>query len=549
MKFLKALFNALLCGLFFCALLALLVAGLNINAQLNLLFLGRLTLTLFPIYGLAVALLTLAAFFIFDFISSKKNAIAFLSPTFLAVGFSLLVFLFVLLFWENYRHFQPFFDAQARARLLTQMKILLAVGFLGLLTSILFYKWKKSPYLFVVYAFLWAAGLAWVVAERPLASLPQPPAKQSNLEAPRITTKLTLLGMEGLSFDFIIPLLGEGKLPNFLLLVEQGSWGRLAGFTPNDLYVLSASLDTGKLPSKHRQLSPFGYRLKNFREQMDVVPRYIFFNQLTRTGLLKLSPAEPPVRPVDIWRIFADCGLTILKPDLPAPGQKSEPSQKAETAFGLLFKNFQPESSPIFAPARRSFFEDFRQEDEAYQERLQAQPHVFSLMLTGLNTVESHFYQYSFPDLYSGVDSDEAAKFGPVIEKYYQFYDQVIGRYLASLKEDETLIIYSPHGIEPLPFLKRLLGWVSGSTGVSADHEQAPEGVIFFYGKNIARAKNIEGMRVIDLAPTLLYSLGLPIGRDMDGIVRSQVFVKEFTAENPVFYISSYEDIRIRPPL
>jgi hypothetical protein len=35
----------------------------------------------------------------------------------------------------------------------------------------------------------------------------------------------------------------------------------------------------------------------------------------------------------------------------------------------------------------------------------------------------------------------------------------------------------------------------------------------------------------------------------MDGIVRSQVFVKEFTAENPVFYISSYEDIRIKPPL
>jgi hypothetical protein len=547
MKFLKALFNSLLCGLFFCALLSLLVAGLNINARLTLLFLGRLTLFLFLVYGLAITLLALAAFFIFDFFSSKKNAISFLSPTFLAVGFSLLIFLFVILFWENYRHFQPFFDAQARAHLLGQMKILLAVGFLGLLASILFYKWKKNPFLFVAYAFLWAAGLAWAVAERPLASLPQPSANQVNLEAPRITTKLTLLGMEGLSFDFIIPLLSEGKLPNFSLLVEQGSWGRLAGFTPNNLYILNASLDTGKMPAKHRQLSPFGYRLKNFKEQIDVVPRYIFFNQLTRTGLLKLSPAEPPGRPVDIWRIFADCGLTVLKRDLPPPGPRPRPGPKAETAFGLLFKDFQSEFSPIFAPARISFFEDFRQEDGAYQERLQAQPQVFSLMLTGLNTVESHFYQYSFPDLYSGVNSNEAARFGPIIEKYYQFYDQIIGRYLASLKEDETLIIYSPHGIEPLPFPKRLLGWISGSTGVSADHEQAPEGVIFFYGKNIARAKNIEGMRIIDLAPTLLYSLGLPIGRDMDGIARSQVFVREFTAENPIFYISSYEEIRIKP--
>jgi Type I phosphodiesterase / nucleotide pyrophosphatase len=549
MKFLKALFNSLLCGLFFCLLLALLFAGLNVNARLPLDFLGRLALLLFVTYGLAVALVSLAIFFIFDFFSSKKNAIAIISPTFLAVGFSLLTFLFQIIFWQNYRHFRSFFDSVVQTHLLAQMKIFLAMGVLGLLVTILFYRWKKSPLLFGGYALLFLAGLAFVVSERPPASLLQPPAKQANLEAPRITTKLTLLGMEGLSFDFIIPLLSEGKLPNFSLLVEQGSWGRLSGFTPNDLYVLSASLDTGKLPAKHRQLSSFTYQLDNFKEQMDVVPRYIFFNQLSRTGLLKLSRAEPAGRPTDLWQIFAQCGLTVLKRDLPLPGQKPEPGHRAETSFGLLFKDLQSESSIIFAPARQAFSQDFLYEEEAYREKLQAQPHIFSLMLTGLNMVESHFYQYSFPDLYSGVDSDEAAKYGTVIEKYYQFYDQIVGRYLASLKEDETLIIYSPHGIEPLPFLKRLLGWVSGSTGVSADHDAAPEGVIFFYGKNIARAKNIEGMRVIDLAPTLLYSLGLPVGKDMDGIVRSQVFIKDFTAENPIFFISSYEDIRIKPAL
>ena len=547
MKFLKALVNSLLCGLFFCGLLALLVAGLNANARLPLLFLGRLTLFLFPFYGLATALLTLAGFFIFDFFSSKKNAIAFISPTFLAMGFSLLTFLFLILFRENYRHFKRFFEAEAQTQLFNQMKILLAVCLLGLLVVILYYKWRKSSFLFLAYALLLAVGLAWAVSIRPLSPPAQPPAKQAKLEAPRITTRLTLLGLEGMSFDFIIPFLSAGKLPNVSLLVEQGSWGRLSGFTPNDLYVLSASLETGKLPAKHHQLSPIGYRLQNSKEQMDVVPRYIFFNQLTRTGWLKVSPAAPAHRPVDLWQIFGDCGLVLLKCDQPPAGPVSPPEPRAETAFSLLFKDFQSESSPVFAPARQAFFQDFRQEDAAFQERLKTQPQVFSLMLAGLNSVESHFYQYSFPDLYSGVSSAEAARFGPVIEKYYQFYDQVIGRYLAALKEDETLIIYSPHGIEPLPFLKRLLGWVSGSTGVSADHEQAPEGVIFFYGKNIARAKNVEGMRVIDLAPTLLYSLGLPVGKDMDGIVRSQVFVKEFTAENPIFYISSYEDIRIKP--
>jgi len=46
----------------------------------------------------------------------------------------------------------------------------------------------------------------------------------------------------------------------------------------------------------------------------------------------------------------------------------------------------------------------------------------------------------------------------------------------------------------------------------------------------------------------LLYFLGLPVGRDMDGIVRSLVFNDDFIAENPIIYISSYEEFLIKPP-
>ena len=56
-------------------------------------------------------------------------------------------------------------------------------------------------------------------------------------------------------------------------------------------------------------------------------------------------------------------------------------------------------------------------------------------------------------------------------------------------------------------------------------------------------------MKIVDIAPTLLYFLGLPVGKDMDGIVQSPVFVREFTAENPIFSISSYEEFEIRKRL
>ncbi len=70
--------------------------------------------------------------------------------------------------------------------------------------------------------------------------------------------------------------------------------------------------------------------------------------------------------------------------------------------------------------------------------------------------------------------------------------------------------------------------------------------MIFFYGKDIIRGKNIQEMKLIDITPTLLNYMGLPVGKDMDGIVNSSIFVEEFKAENPIWMISSYEEIWIK---
>jgi predicted AlkP superfamily phosphohydrolase/phosphomutase len=85
-----------------------------------------------------------------------------------------------------------------------------------------------------------------------------------------------------------------------------------------------------------------------------------------------------------------------------------------------------------------------------------------------------------------------------------------------------------------------------GNAEISAYHERAPEGVVFFYGQEINKGKNISGMKLVDIVPTLLNYLGLPVGKDMDGIVNSSIFLNEY--KNPVLYISSYEDYDINPP-
>lgn len=426
---------------------------------------------------------------------------------------------------------------------------LIAIGILGLIAFYCFNRFKKNVLFYWIYFPLLLATLIYVVNQRYLYPVPLKPVKVANIQARKIDSKITIIGLEGLSFDFLIPLIDEGKLPNFSWFMENGSWGKLEGFSPNEPLILNNSFNTGKLPSKHRQISVLRYHLWNVSKPIEVTPRFIFFRQLkTKLGLMRTEPNPASSLTTDIWKIFEDNKTSFLKKDWPYEVKIEKPSPKAEKLFNSYFKELQYEKSDIFVIVKQAFYRDCEHEEKTHQEKNNNQFELIYFLLNGLNVVETYFYKYSFPELFGNLDQEELVKYSSFIEKYYQFYDQIIGKYLASLKEDELLVIYSPHGIEPLPLWKRFIEWFLGNPAVSASHENAPEGVIFFYGKEIEKGKNIEEMKLTDIAPTLLNYLGLPVGKDMDGIVNSSLFVEEFKVENPILYISSYEEITIKSP-
>jgi hypothetical protein len=45
---------------------------------------------------------------------------------------------------------------------------------------------------------------------------------------------------------------------------------------------------------------------------------------------------------------------------------------------------------------------------------------------------------------------------------------------------------------------------------------------------------------VLDLTPTILYYLGLPVARDMDGFARTDIFRSSFTASRLITFIPTY---------
>jgi hypothetical protein len=94
--------------------------------------------------------------------------------------------------------------------------------------------------------------------------------------------------------------------------------------------------------------------------------------------------------------------------------------------------------------------------------------------------------------------------------------------------------------LEPLGFGKRALEQVLGDPDVSGTHEGAPDGFLMAYGASVAKVQ-ARRASIVDVVPTVLYFLGLPIGRDMDGYARTDIFQPAFTEEHPITFIPTYE--------
>ncbi|MGC9328593.1 MAG: alkaline phosphatase family protein, partial [Candidatus Hinthialibacter sp.] len=67
-----------------------------------------------------------------------------------------------------------------------------------------------------------------------------------------------------------------------------------------------------------------------------------------------------------------------------------------------------------------------------------------------------------------------------------------------------------------------------------------PEGIIVLHGPSIRSGGIIEKADLLDIAPTLLYLLDLPISRELPGRILSEAITKEYLNQHEPKYIESY---------
>ena len=103
----------------------------------------------------------------------------------------------------------------------------------------------------------------------------------------------------------------------------------------------------------------------------------------------------------------------------------------------------------------------------------------------------------------------------------------------SSLDEAPDLIPLSETvGCYFYPFLDREGIITEAERFRSGNHRR--DGILMAKGSPIRQQAHLETINITDLAPTILYALGIPLPRDMDGSVAREMFQFRFLAEHPV---------------
>jgi predicted AlkP superfamily phosphohydrolase/phosphomutase len=348
----------------------------------------------------------------------------------------------------------------------------------------------------------------------------------------------------------------------------------LATVRPTSAEAVWAAVATGKLPQKNGVRSAGSYRLPRGGDPILLLPDYCFSHVLVRFGfLVEQAHTSASLKTRTLWDIVGAAGVPVAVVGwpltYPAPAVRGYlvsdvyhrliatpsglddpsalyPADIQRDAFHAVEAAASDPAPLVQAASLEPRYQNAARTDRTYERIASALAGTRPAQLTivryqSLDPIGHYFLRYANPTEFGDVTDEERRRFGAVLEQHYAVIDDAIGRAIASLGGEDLLVVVSGYGMEPMGVVKRLLERVVGDPELSGTHEAAPDGFLMVYGGPAARGRLATRASIVDVVPTLLYFLGLPIGRDMDGYVRDDVFQHQFTDARPITYIPTYD--------
>jgi hypothetical protein len=388
--------------------------------------------------------------------------------------------------------------------------------------------------------------------------------------------RLLVFGIDGADWDTAIPLVRQGKLPALQRLMNSGCRRTLRSLEPEALSpAIWTTVATGVLPERHgvhhfvvpSSNGSFAPVTSNDRKVAAL------WNILTARdisvgviGWLATWPAEPvngylvasytanafrwgPDRPIK-GTFLAGVPAQVFPPELQAELEalKAMPASVSDDELTQRFLERDVPDNPnddaavsidgmrwswaTDATYERIFEHLAARAAEGAAPRVE-RPRVELLYFGSVDVVSHRFWKYKDPESYvlGPVAPEDIDVYGRGVENAYRSLDGVLSRVLDQEESRLSILVLSDHGFRANadPSRATSSGW------------HRPQGLLLAEGHEFRRGALLAEASVIDVTPTILVALGLPVAEDMDGQPALDLFTEEFRAAQAMQSVPSYE--------
>jgi predicted AlkP superfamily phosphohydrolase/phosphomutase len=360
--------------------------------------------------------------------------------------------------------------------------------------------------------------------------------------------RVVLIGVDAATWTVMQPLIDAGRLPTFRKLVSEGWSGTLRSMEPMISPAVWTTIATGKVPDQHG-IHGFVVASPDHGDDVPVTSNLRHAETLwtiasrtgRRTNVIGWYVTWP-VEPVN--------GVMVSDRFIPQDLSKEVGGPRAAT---LEHPGVYPIELSAELEKLRIAPDDFVDLDErAFHKTFNIYPvdasrvaiaeHLMHdrpadltmVYIWGVDPMQHHFWQYYDPEHWVGppATAEAIGQTRNVIPEYYEDVDGFVARLLAQTGPRDTVMIVSDHGAGPIERY-------DPRTGLSGSHRI--DGVVMAWGNHVRNGRASTPPSVVDVTPTVLHLLGLPVGEDMKGRVITELLDPGFAASHPIRKIATYE--------
>lgn len=273
--------------------------------------------------------------------------------------------------------------------------------------------------------------------------------------------RLLILGLDGLNWQLLDPLLEAGVMPHLARLRREGSWGTLASVLPTQSATAWASFITGQNPARHGVLDFMVRQADGTYRHAKPHPETTLWHHLGRKGLtvgILNFPVTYPPDPVNgflVSGMLTPKGHTFTYP--PSLGEElltEVPAYRIDLEWQLYKGREHALLDDLVhmtrqrARAARLLWDRFA-------------PHCLFVAFTEPDRLQHALWQHLDPahPRYQAVRADS---FAGSIHAFYSTLDQAIGDLTAGLNPDTPILILSDHGFQSANWQFQVNEWLAG---------------------------------------------------------------------------------------